>query len=1391
MAIFDSTKKMYLSFNVVLTDAAQVATLNAANTPPASPIPGRPTRPAGVNAAPLAAAVTYAAPFRGFEAPAAGLAPFTWTPWSGQAEEDGPFPLDVATFERHSGGFWGIGGTTVRYYWMGRFVLAATGTDAVGAPTRAASAGRRWIEGFETPDMALDSSSNLDPALFSTDASRHVGGRGLAIRGFANQQVNAVINQFSPGLIATRSWERFYIRLRQLPTTTVLFWRSSTYSSASVGTVLGITAGGLLAVFTRNSAGVDFLATVVSDLTLEPWTGRADHEAWVKIDCLIDVGPTPTAGSFRLYVNGALKATLGAVTTERHLGSFMGNVDNIANTLHLDVDDWMCAEIPGYVAGATFVGEADGLFTWDDGVDTYEVKGGFDWENGTKIALLRPNGLSVSHAAAWIGNFRILLQNLFILAANTHPKLTTSTSGAIAAVTTDDALVITADPGSIGVASLLVTMFSMRGAASGTLGYKFGIAAPVLAAATQLVILGRNGTLYSADAEILPDITPVELHHVKGASADAATLDSLLAQVELVGKWGPEDGAGVGTGSVGPHNTPYPRSPWAQSGVAAPIAPYIVVGGTYVGDGLGQDLTFRAPVHWLLIRPLTGNAGGMFWTSAMCGSHQAYMEGLWPQIVNADEDPTFVNVPGEDTQTQRYRVRIAGANTQLNAVGITYQYIAVCDPGARFMLNGTVSNKSTEGAIVQPLIDPTFTPEFAFIFAESASTTTTRRLYAKGPGQAAATLVNFGPTTLANALTFGEGEFTTDAALHAAAVASAYSLWRKTDGTEDTGEPGAVNFGSYIGDGAASRSINLAPTSGRRPLFVMVFSQSGPYGIERDPSHTTVNSTSHTGAEITTGVTAGAIDGFTVGIGLNANAVVYSYFVLFGDATACNGGFSCNGEFIPVEPTMPDSGPYPPDPDEPGTVATPVPPIYTPETIPSPCPLDNPDCATPEIATECVAGSTALVNRALGRIGVTKQVVNLGTDTSVEATLALLNYGFEVNQTLRDFPWPCATKFTALPTVGGTAAVAVNGEWQYSYRRPGDCVFERRLAASRGGAVDPTPPAFELGTDALGGLIYTNVANAYLEYTARPLCAAAVTDPLFREALTWRIAASLATALTRMPDRAKECMAHYADTLVQAEAVLRPGKPGPALAASTDPDLAVKLTVVNRALIRIGARTIASYGADQSKEAQAARLVFAEEYLGILTDHPWAFATSYVEPSAPTEGTTTVPVNGDWQYSYALPADFVAVRRLVTAGVGRGWDLAPIRYRMGRSATAAVLFTDDAAPVIEYTSLASIAGADALFRDALAWRLAAALAPSLAQTGSDLTEQTGRGPEPDVHTTPGGTRTRQERRDQARRQIAAQATQMYWETIKRAHVRDANSQQQAPEGDVDWITGRQ
>jgi hypothetical protein len=201
----------------------------------------------------------------------------------------------------------------------------------------------------------------------------------------------------------------------------------------------------------------------------------------------------------------------------------------------------------------------------------------------------------------------------------------------------------------------------------------------------------------------------------------------------------------------------------------------------------------------------------------------------------------------------------------------------------------------------------------------------------------------------------------------------------------------------------------------------------------------------------------------------------------------------------------------------------------------------------------------------------------------------------------------------------------------------------------------------------------------------------------------------------------------------------------------------------------------------------------------VLRDHPWAFATEYQDPLTLVGGTTTVPVNKDWQYSYRVPTNCLLARRLVRSEASREYDPNPPQFRLGHDATGGLLFTDEppvttgqnTGPVLEYTT--RVAGAvlygDPLFNDALAWRLAAALAPSLAQIFPDDPPQEGRGPK----APQDGQRREAVRPNLAsmRRAVQRDALVMYERVLIQARAADANEQQPAKQGDADWILGRE
>jgi hypothetical protein len=127
---------------------------------------------------------------------------------------------------------------------------------------------------------------------------------------------------------------------------------------------------------------------------------------------------------------------------------------------------------------------------------------------------------------------------------------------------------------------------------------------------------------------------------------------------------------------------------------------------------------------------------------------------------------------------------------------------------------------------------------------------------------------------------------------------------------------------------------------------------------------------------------------------------------------------------------------------------------------------------------------------------------------------------------------------------------------------------------------------------------------------------------------------------------------------------------------------------------------------------------------------------------------------------------------------------------VGTDATGYLLFTGDDVSNLEYT--ARIANAvlrsDALFREALAWRLVAALAPSLAQPDPEVHEQQGRGPESlsDNVQKIGLKPSKAAARERAQRWAFGQ----YLRAIEKARVADANEAEPEPGGDAEWIEGR-
>lgn len=201
--------------------------------------------------------------------------------------------------------------------------------------------------------------------------------------------------------------------------------------------------------------------------------------------------------------------------------------------------------------------------------------------------------------------------------------------------------------------------------------------------------------------------------------------------------------------------------------------------------------------------------------------------------------------------------------------------------------------------------------------------------------------------------------------------------------------------------------------------------------------------------------------------------------------------------------------------------------------------------------------------------------------------------------------------------------------------------------------------------------------------------------------------------------------------------------------------MASRTQIVNIALMRIGvSQTIANLDTENSREALSARLLFDDEVRFVLRDFPWPFATAYATLGL-VDGAADDPANRDWTFAYRYPSDCLFVRRIVTEN-GRN-DTAPPPYRIGRDTQGKLLYTNEEDAQIEYTfDVTDCDEFDSLFVSALAWKLAASLAPSLSRINK----------------------------------MAEQAMQMYAVDLSIAQARALNEQQQEQPAESEFISAR-
>jgi len=740
---------------------------------------------------------------------------------------------------------------------------------------------RRWVNGFEIPDLGEGGSGN--GLTQNRDASRHLGGFGLAFRGGNARVMNTSITSPFP----TVSWERFYLRIRTYPVGgSDSFWACFGDAEGSLSALLTLSPTGVITAYNQGSASYPGAAMGT--------TAPLGTNVWFRLDLRIAYATAVPSfgGSFSLYLNGTpifttvLVAGTGLHTIQGHVGSQIGASGGSAFGSEIDFDDWISAN--EFLVAST-------------------PMPGFDLTTGSRVQLVRPTG----GAGAWTGDFRTLIGN----PQSNSPAgdvLATSTPSATYTVTTDYI------DQQLGCAAMAVGVYVVTSSvvAGSVITASPGLSQSIKLPSNAWAQLSSSGgaevqaPLYSvADGATLPlaNIGPVSLSVTKDPGGTAVSIQTLLASAELLGTWGPEDKAGTtAPPNLGLHNGPFttPQGLLQLTAAASPFTPVgqvIVESGTYVGNGTGQDI-LCSPSHWCWLRNVTSGQLGTLLFSSMEAAHNYVQQGFRANGI---------------VQAQPGRLRLAGGDGQNNSNGETFQWISVSDPAMRYMINGAFSHKLNAGATANPLIDNGFTPDMAFLFAEKFGGTTSAS-YVKGAGHTGTTASPLDNAVVASVASLAAGSVTSQAILNTGEAQTAYSVWRKDDGSGNTGW---FDQFTYTGNGAGGTRALTCNLAGRSPLFAIVTPHNG-FSYFRDPSHTGTTSQTIGGTpNAATAIVGGDLNTITIGSALNSNGIVYDVFVLAGAISPGNWSGNPGGVPINVVPTIqrPTPGPYTPPPTPPVT----------------------------------------------------------------------------------------------------------------------------------------------------------------------------------------------------------------------------------------------------------------------------------------------------------------------------------------------------------------------------------------------------------------------------------------------------------------------------------------
>ncbi len=758
-------------------------------------------------------------------------------------------------------------GQAIKYVWTANLVKANGGAGT--APTSVTPIPqRRWIEGFEWGNQ--DTGSQWTN--FSRNASRVIEGRGWSLRGAATPMTKSN-NTYRTGLNPPTSWERFYLRVRKLPTVTETgLWRTHGSPTANCGIGLRLKLNGDVNCYSIDNGGVHHDEGLV-------FTPNIDE--YYLIDTFLKYAPSGggNTGIIRIYINHTFAFQFidnigeGLNNGNYHNTSDLGFYPYIGyvadDDVEVDFDDWTSADLPANVSSSTL--------QFND--TNYSI----DWLMGTHI---KAHYSKPSSPLGFTGNFEALNQGLQpVIGFNT---LTSNVPSALLEGITD-VLALDEQPtlaAVLGPLSVIINISNTNvGATDGTLGYKIAGGAAVLTTINQTAAFGTQSVAYLPSGLTVPiEIAPFSVVHQKSADANLDTTYDIDLSVEYIGIWAEEDYSAF----IFPvpridylHNCKYENTGWGYLG-AVPSAPVYIYGGTYVGNGTYQDIELPAPCHFLWVRATAGGDRVYKTWGASFGAERGDADHVSPAL------RMFA-----DSTTGKIYFRAHGTDININANGVTFQFIAFCDPGMRFNICGEIHhNVNAAVPHVHSLIDPNFTPEAMFLYKQVNLASNVNGLSFKGPAHPGIGGHYLPGGAIANMVSFALGTFNAYADLFAQGLTQAYSAWR----TVESGCTGTmVQICSYTGDGTGNRAdIPITPASGRYPMFIVVMAE-GQAAQFRDPSHINLESSNtSSGALSNTGITAVGIDKFSVDTSLNVNARIYHVFAFPGSELGMLNGLYYN-----------------------------------------------------------------------------------------------------------------------------------------------------------------------------------------------------------------------------------------------------------------------------------------------------------------------------------------------------------------------------------------------------------------------------------------------------------------------------------------------------------------